>query len=218
MTIKAVVVDIDDTLCLTECVCFEMENEVMLRMGRQPFYRGVHLETWGVSLKDAIVIRSPGIDYEEFKSCFQPVLQEYIKVGKLDIVTPDNYKTLEYFIDNGKKVILLTSREESELAHFLSPSHKLSSIVHEIYHKDNIKYHKPDPRAFDELLLNNSLIPSECVYVGDSPGDAESAIGAGLYFIATLESGIRNESDFDKYNVSAFVDKFPDIINVIDKL
>lgn len=218
MTIKAVVIDIDDTLCLTEAVCYEMETEIMLKMGRQPFSREVHVSTWGMVLKEAILIRSPGIDYNEFKMCFQPVVREYVQAGKLDAIPLENYATLDKLIDDGKKVILLTSRSELELEHMLRPDHELASSVHEFYHKDNIKYHKPDPRAFDELLLNNSLNPDECIYIGDSVGDAAAAIGAGLKFIASLESGLRRESDFANYPVDAFVYRFPDIIKFIDKL
>lgn len=216
--IKAVIIDIDDTLCLTESACYEMENEIMQSMGREPFSRAIHIKTWGINLKDAISIRSPGIDYKEFKQHFKRIMKNYVKSGKLDSINHENYKTLDRLIDNNKKIILLTSRSELELEHMLEPSHELSSRVHEFYHKDNIKYHKPDPRAFDELLANNLLSPNECVYIGDSVGDAAAAKGAGLYFIASLESGIREKADFDDYKVDAFVYKFPDIINSINKL
>lgn len=46
-TIEAVVIDVDDTLCLTEAACFDLENETIQRMGRQPMERNVHLSTWG---------------------------------------------------------------------------------------------------------------------------------------------------------------------------
>lgn len=216
--IKTVIIDIDDTLCLTEAVCFEMENEIMRRMGRGAFSRNIHLKTWGIPLEDAISVRSPGIDFEEFMIIFQQVMREYVQSGKLDFIAQENYDTLDCLTNDGKKIILLTSRTELELEHMLEPDHLLASRVHEFYHKDNIKYHKPDPRAFDELLANNSLLSSECVYVGDSVGDAAAAKGAGLSFIASLESGIRQESDFSGYDVDAFVRKFPDIINAVNSL
>jgi phosphoglycolate phosphatase len=31
--IKAVIIDVDDTLCLTESICFELENDVLKQMG-----------------------------------------------------------------------------------------------------------------------------------------------------------------------------------------
>jgi phosphoglycolate phosphatase-like HAD superfamily hydrolase len=37
--IRAVIVDVDDTLCLTEEASFALENEVLSRMGRPPMPR-----------------------------------------------------------------------------------------------------------------------------------------------------------------------------------
>jgi len=41
--IKAVVIDLDDTLCLTEEACFDMENEVLVKMGLKPMSRDIHI-------------------------------------------------------------------------------------------------------------------------------------------------------------------------------
>jgi len=215
MSIKAVIFDIDDTLCMTESICLDMENEAMALMGRKPISHEVHIETWGVVLSESMLIRSPGIDYDEFKPVFEKVLKEYVGGGRIDVVTGQNLLAIDTLIDDGKKVMLLTSRSEIELKHMLEPNHAIASRVDNIYYKDNIKYHKPDSRAFNELLENNNLLANECVYVGDSVGDAMAAIGAGMYFVATLESGIRCELDFKEYDVTAFIREFPEIVDVV---
>lgn len=216
--INAVVIDVDDTLCLTEAACFDLENEVLGRMGRMPMSHEVHLATWGKPLFDAMLERSPGIDVDEFICEFQPVIAEYIDNGKLDDIPQANYDALDKLIEAGKMVILLTSRTPHELKHMLDPSHQLNGRVRAIYHKGNTKYYKPDPRVFDELFADHQFEPNECVYVGDSPTDAHAANGAGMKFIATLESGLRQKSDFNRYEVDAFVGAFPEIVNVIKKM
>ena len=45
--IEALIIDVDDTLCLTEAACFDMENETLMAMGRAPMSREVHINTWG---------------------------------------------------------------------------------------------------------------------------------------------------------------------------
>jgi len=218
--IKAVVIDVDDTLCLTEVSCFNLENEVLRRMGRNPMTREVHLATWGRPLFDAMLIRSPGVNIDTFINEFQPAIAEFIESGKLDVIPDENYDALDKLIEMGKTIILLTSRTQHELKHMLAPDHLLAARVKTIYHKGNTSFHKPDPRAFDELFTDHLFIPSECVYIGDSPTDAHAAIGAGMKFIATMESGLRQKSDFDDYDVDIFVDSFPGIvvaINGIDK-
>ena len=213
--IKAVVIDVDDTLCLTEAACFGLENETLRKMERQPIDRAVHLATWGQPLFDAIKTRSPGIDVEEFKNVYHPIITEYIETGRLDAIPQANYKALDQLIELDKKIMLLTSRTHSEFQHMLKPDHLLASRVTAFYYRDNMQYHKPDPRAFDELLKHHDLKPRYCVYVGDSPSDAAASNNAGLSFIANLESGIRQRDDFSNYSVAAFIDRFPDIVDAV---
>ncbi len=216
--IEAVVIDVDDTLCLTEVAWFNLENEALQRMGRPHMDRSVHLSTWGQVTFDAIQKRSPGIDVEEFKAVYQPIISEHIKDGRLDTIPPVNYESIDRLIELGKKIMLLTSRTRDELRHMLASDHLLASRIEAFYHKDNIRYHKPDPRAFDELLKQHNLKPEQCVYVGDSPGDAAASNQAGLSFIASLESGIRQRDDFAGYRVSAFINHFPEIVDAVISL
>ena len=213
--IQAVIVDVDDTLCLTESACFDLENTALERMGRAPMERTVHLGTWGQLLFEAITVRSPGIDVEEFKVVYHPVIEEFITDGRLDYIPKENYEALDHLLALGKKIMLLTSRTHGEFQHMLAPNHLLSTRVSAFYYKDNMTYHKPDPRAFDELLRDNSLQPNQCVYIGDSPSDAAASNQAGLGFIASLESGIRQRKDFADYKVAAYINRFPEIVDAL---
>jgi phosphoglycolate phosphatase len=216
--IRAVVVDVDDTLCLTEAVTFDIENEVLRRMNRRPMERAVHLATWGQSLAEALPHRSPGINIDVFNAIHRTVLPDFIKSGKLDTIPPENYNALDRLIAQGFKIMLLSSRTHSELGHMLAPDHLLASKVTAFYYSEKTAYRKPDPRVFDELLRDNTLRPRECVYVGDSPSDAAASIQGGLSFIASLESGIRQRKDFKDYNVAAFINKFPEVVAAVAAL
>lgn len=216
--IKAVIIDFDDTLCLTEEVCFRMENEILAKMGRPAASRELHIKTWGIVFEEAMAIRSPGIDFEEFKKYYRPTMTHYVESGYIDAVSTENIKALDDLIAMGIKIIILTSRAEIEVTHLFESDHILSSRVHEFYHKDNIKYHKPDPRAFDEFFTNNDILPEECIYIGDSVGDAAASTGAGIKFIASLESGIRQKEDFKDYQVEFFMEKFTEIVEIVQNL
>jgi phosphoglycolate phosphatase len=216
--IKAVVIDVDDTLCLTEAACFDLENEALRRVGRLPMERAVHLATWGQPLFEAIKERSPGLNVDVFATQYHPVVEEFVASGRLDVIPDANYAALDSLITDGKDIMLLTSRTFIELKHMLEPDHLLASRVKSFYHKDNTAFHKPDPRAFDELFTTHGFAPDECVYIGDSPTDAHAANGAGMHFIASLESGIRQQRDFADFTVDAFVHRFPDIVDTIAML
>lgn len=213
--IRAVVLDFDDTLCMTEAVCFEIENEVLRQMNRPPMDRAVHQATWGQQLFEAITVRSPDVDVEEFKTRFPTTMQRYIDEGLLDQVPSKNFQALDELLAANKQLIILTSRQRFELAHMLEPDHELARRVSAFYYRENMQYHKPDPRAFEVLLHEHRLEPHEVVYVGDSPSDAAAATKAGLHFIATLESGMRSAADFAAYPVAVCVTDFPQVVAAI---
>jgi HAD superfamily hydrolase (TIGR01509 family) len=195
--IEAVIIDLDDTLCMTEAVSFEMENKALEQLGSTLIPRDVHFRTWGKPLFEIIATRSPGVDVEAFKKTYRPIVEEFAKAGKFDDIPKENYEALDTLLRLDKVLIILTSRARAELHHLLSPDHLLASRVKTFYYRDNMQYHKPDPRAFDGLLQDSSLQPGQCIYVGDSTSDAQAAKAAGLHFVASLESGLRQREDFD---------------------
>ncbi len=214
--IKALAIDIDDTLTLTEAACFDMENATLSRMGRVPMSRETHLQTWGKPLFEIITTRSPGIDVEEFKAVYHPTLAEYIDEGKLDVIPDENFRALDKLMNLGVMLLALTSRTHGELQHMLAPDHLLAERIKAFYYRDTMEFHKPDPRAFNELLAENNLKPEDCAYVGDSVGDGIASNQAGLYFIASLESGLRQREDFDAADVKvdAYINRFPEVVEV----
>ncbi|MCA9325167.1 HAD family hydrolase [Candidatus Saccharibacteria bacterium] len=216
--IEAVIIDFDDTLCLTEEGCFGLENETLRRMGREPMSREIHMQTWGQLLGDAIQLRSPGIDLDEFWRQMPTVHEEFIAHGLVDVVTEENIVALDRLASLGKRLMVLTSRTETEVRHLLDPDHHLAGRLTAFYHKDNMEFHKPDPRAFQVIERDHGLSPQQCVYVGDNPSDAAAANGAELFFIANLESGIRSREDFAGYRVDQFVNTFPDVVSAVQEL
>jgi phosphoglycolate phosphatase len=220
--IKAVIFDLDDTMCLTEEGCWKVENQTLLNMGRQQMSRAIHQETWGKKLfEEAIELRSPGIDVQEFRDAFDPVFRTAIETGQLDKIPPENLEAMDRLLDMGKALVLLTSRERIELEHLLAPDHDLASRVEAFYYKDNMQFHKPDPRAFEHIEREHGWKPGECVYVGDSLGDAKSAKGAGIHFIASLESGLRSKQDFIRQQdapVDLYIHTFPEVVEAVQQL
>lgn len=219
--IKAVIIDFDDTLCLTEQACFELENEVFRLMGRPAQSRDVHRKTWGQPLYEVISVRSPGIDVAVFRQIFEEQIPAWVQDGRLDAVNPNNFDALDELANQGRELYILTSRTHKEVEHLMEAEHDLASRIKAFYYRDIMEYHKPDPRAFDVLLNDHDLERSECVYVGDSPSDAAAAKQGRMHFIASLESGVRTKEDFEAFEVDAFIELFTDLpqaIATLDKI
>ena len=215
---KAVLIDFDDTLCQTEAAAFELENEALALMGRLPQDRAVHQSTWGQPSHEAIKVRSPGIDPEQFQMTLRELIAARHILGTFDVISQQNLAALDELRAEGKQLYIVTSRLVGEMQHLMSTDHALASRVHAFYYHDIMEYHKPDPRAFDIVLNNHNLKPDECVYIGDTPGDAMAAKGAGLAFIANLESGLRSRAEFNELGVDAFIDRFSDVPAQIERL
>jgi len=216
--IKAVILDFDDTLCLTQRAGFALENETLAKMGRPPMSLDIHKATWGQPLPEAIKVRSPGISAEVFLKTFAPLMKQYFLEGKIDHVSEANLAALHQLAHNNKTLLLVTSRTHEEVEHILHADHVLSKHIEAFYYRGNMDYHKPDPRAFELIERNHNWKPEECVYVGDSLSDAASAKGAGLHFIASLESGLRSKEDFANYPVDAFITTFPEVVTAVSAI
>jgi phosphoglycolate phosphatase len=213
--IKGVILDFDDTLCLTEQACFDLENEILVALGREPMSRDIHKQTWGLPLFEAIEMRSPGVNVADFRNLFSDKLRQAIDAGEMDKIPEENLAAIDRLVELGKTVLLLTSREKAELEHIMDPEHLLAPRIEAFYYKDNMQFHKPDPRAFDHIEREHGWKPEECVYVGDSVGDAAAAKQAGLHFIASLESGLRTREDFSDYPVDAYISHFTEVVDAV---
>lgn len=213
--IKLVILDFDDTLALTEESFFHIENHIAEKLGFLPMTREAHQKNWGKPVKEAIVERIPGVDPEMFMKLHKELLPKFVAEMKADVVSQRNIDTLKKIKDNGKHLAILTSRTFHEAIHLLDENHHINKWIEKIYHSDNLKYLKPDPRVFNEALSEFQVKPQEAVYVGDSISDGISSKGAGLHFIALLESGLRKKTDFESINVDFFANTFPDILNYV---
>jgi phosphoglycolate phosphatase len=213
--IKAVIIDFDDTLTMTEESFFNIENQVAAQMGFAPMTREAHKKNWGTTLKGAIKERFPEINAEEFMERLEKSLPDFVTNGRVDSINEANIRTLKTLKKFGHRLAILTSRQPAEVKHLLKGEHLVNGFFEQIYHAGNLDFLKPDPRAFDQSLAYFDIKPQEAVYVGDSLGDGISAKGAGLHFIALMESGLRTKEYFAPVKVDFFANKFPDILDYI---
>lgn len=217
--IKLVLLDFDDTICLSEESCFNFENEIAVSMGLKPMDRSIHRITWGQNLKEAIKERIPGINAGEFMRRFDKMFPEAIKDGRMDAIPERNLAVLDELKKAGKKLAFVTSRSYVEVKPMISLDHPLGTRIDAFYHRDNSEHLKPDPRVFNKALYEFDVTPAETVYVGNALKDGFAAKGANLYFVAVLESELISKQAFTNVNINVdfYADKFTDILEFILK-
>lgn len=215
--IKLVLIDIDETLILSQRVVFPIENEVAVDMGFAPMTRETHLKSWGVPLREAIMERVPGVNPDEFMERLRAKIAPLVARNEFDVVPEETHKTLATLRASGKKLGILTSREAGEMEHLMDPKHELSKTIERFYHKDNSEFIKPDPRVFAKPLADFGVSPEEAIYIGDTVNDGICAKAAGLHFIALLEGGLRTKEAFAGVPVDYFANTFPDVLDYIER-
>jgi phosphoglycolate phosphatase-like HAD superfamily hydrolase len=216
--IKLILVDFDDTLCLSEEACFRLENEIAAKLGFSPMTREIHQANWGKPLKDAIVERVPGIDASAFMNLFAEVSKKHIQEGTFDSIPDTNIAVLEELRKKGYKVVIQTSRQHCEVEHLISNTSSLMTVVDGFFYQERSQYKKPDPRVFILPSTSFSAPFSEMVYVGDAFMDVQWCRAAGVHFIASIESGLRTKEDFEKLGAKWFIQKFTELPKKIEEL
>lgn len=200
--ITAIILDLDDTLFMTQATACEMECAAAVAVGLPPVDPAIHRRTWGMGIAEALPLRLLGVDpshYPAFIAAHADQIKRYVAEDKLDQLSQANVAALGQLQSAGYQLYALTSRHHGEVVHLLGNTHPLNQFVaaEALYYRDRLTHHKPDPKVFTVFFRETGLSPTECVYVGDSPTDCQAAKGAGLSFICCLESGLRNRADFE---------------------
>ena len=216
--IKLILVDFDDTLCLSEEACFHLENEIAEKLHCRPMTRSAHQINWGKPLKEAIVERVPGIDVDAFMKLFPKVAHKHILEGKFDYVSEANLNVLRKLRAKGYKVVIQTSRQHCEVEYLISEKSPLMPMIDAFFYQERSKFKKPDPRVFLLPLRMFNVSFSEMVYVGDAFTDVQWCKVAGIYFIASIESGLRTQQDFEKLGAKWFIHRFTELPERIEEL
>ncbi|MFH1547221.1 MAG: HAD family hydrolase [bacterium] len=203
--IKHIIFDWDNTLSMTEYANFLAENEGARLLGVKPQSRELHKKTAGMEFRDALNVRFPEADPDELMNLISTkIFPKYLKEGIADSVSDRTANALKKLKNKGYILHILTSRREAVVSHIIDEDHMLNEYITDIFYLEKTKFKKPDPRVFDSLLKEIKATPDECLYVGDAPDDS-CASKAGIFFIVTLESGLRTKEDFKDYSVDEFI-------------
>jgi putative hydrolase of the HAD superfamily len=109
---------------------------------------------------------------------------------------PEMMELAKQMKQKGIKMFIL-SNNFMERADYYKNNLSFPAIFDKIYYSWQTGFVKPDPRAFENLMLENNLKPEECVYFDDSEENIKMAKSLGIK--AFLFEGI--DSVRDQVNV-----------------
>ena len=88
----------------------------------------------------------------------------------------------------GSRIALTTACKGPELKHCRSLLN-VDDLIHSIACGDDVEHGKPDPRLIGHALRKLGVPAGEAVMIGDTPYDAEAALGAGFSAAGLVTGG-----------------------------
>lgn len=212
MAIKAVIFDYDNTLVST----IETKWAQFKKMSRTFYDFDLTdekiREYWGRPMDDLLEQLFPKLDtldqlYQNYLSLDSEFPMQ-LYPGVLEIFSTLKQRKIKYGILTATSRRLITERFDTHnfpVEDFFT-----------IQCADDSKYHKPDPRVFDNLLAklkSISINANETVYIGDDIRDYQAANAAGMKFIG-IPNGLTSETDLKNTN-SPVIKTLPELLELI---
>lgn len=145
---------------------------------------------------------------KEKMKCMEIVNHHEHRGAELSIVIPGVRELLDWLDKNQIPSGILT-RNSSDCAKFMLEKHQLR-FEHVLSRDDCLP--KPDPAGLLELAKKNSVIPSDCLYVGDYLFDLETARNAGMMSALYSPQDIPDFAERADYIFSEYRDFIPSIL------
>lgn len=219
MFFKAIIFDLDGTLIDSLEDLGNATNRVLMKnnfpthkMEEYRYFVGEGVDTLITrALPDEI--RSKEI----INSCIREFREDYRKNWNINTKLYDGItEMLDLIALRGLKMAILSNKPDyftkKCVAEFL-PKWKFERVIGQ---RESVPK-KPDPAGAKEIAECLAVLPSEIIYLGDTPIDMKTAIAAGMLPVGVLW-GFRPEGELKKSGAQRVIQKPQEIMEVIDHL
>ena len=190
---KGFIFDVEGTL--VDCVPQTLKSlqEALERFGHQVPYNTLQLYS-GLDGDQTLRLVVPNSDGSARKSILKTQGTIY-EEKYLDGVQPFNgiRDVFRSLIEQGGRIALATDCKGPALKHYLSLLN-VEEFISAMACGDDVEHGKPDPRLVGMALKKLKLPGPQAVMVGDTPYDAEAAVGAGTSAAGVLTGGFSREA------------------------
>lgn len=179
--IKAVFLDFDGVLHLSFNEVIKAHQEAAKKMGLNVPSRTDMALMWGHPWSLAFDKFWPGIDQNAFRKAFAE------SGFRERHIIPEANQIMSFLKKENYFLALVSNRERWGIEKIAECADFRLEIFDHIQGSDDSAFHKPDPRAFNDVLEKISrrgIDRKAAIYIGDTPLDFQAAIGAGIQFAA----------------------------------
>ena len=216
MNYKGVMFDLDGTLIDTITDLATSANSVMAQHGFpvHPVASYKQFVGDGIAMLTRRALPENMRNETTVRSCTAAVLEEYTQHSKDATIAYDGiHDLLKGLMLEGYSLAVLSNKPDvltKELIQYYFPCVRFAGVFGA---RDNVP-RKPDPAAALEILAALGIKPEECMYLGDSKTDMQTAVAAGMYPVGALW-GFRDAQELLQYGAQALIEHPIDLIGVM---
>lgn len=200
----------DATNGIADSVNFALEQM------RQPICRVEDIrKTVGMHLSDTYTYLTK--DYNQTnKTRFAQLFKQRADVVMLENTKlfTDTETVLSALKSNNLKTAIVTTKYHYRITQILD-KYNITHLIDVIVGGEDVVHSKPHPEPVEKALNLMNEKPQNCVYIGDSIIDAETAFNAQLDFIA-VTTGTTHKEEFDKFPKIGVIPCLSDLIKLIN--
>ena len=213
LPIQTIIFDFDYTLADSSEGVIECINFALDRLGLPLAADAEIRQTIGLPLPDtlAMLVAKEYTRYtDEFTRLFVERADEVmVDMTELFDIVPETVAALQKL---GIQLGIVTLKYRYRIESILRRERLLDAFEVTIGAED-VSEHKPSPKGLLVALERLNCVRQNCVYIGDSKTDAETARRAGVAFIAVL-SGVTPRSAFEDYDVYAILEDVSGLLSL----
>ena len=212
MPIQTIIFDFDYTLVDSARGTIDGVNFAFEKMGLPTVSDDAVRRTIGLSLPD-ILTALAGDAYakytDEFTQLFlQRADETMVALAEFYMGIPETVKALRKL---NIQLAIVSQKRRDYIQGILERANLLEPFAVIVGGGD--APYKPDPEGLLLAIAQTGSVPANCLYVGDSVTDAETARRAGIAFIAVL-SGVTPRAAFEDYDVYAILEDVSELLSL----
>ena len=212
MPVRTIIFDFDYTLVDSARGTIDGVNFAFEKMGLPTASDAAVRRTIGLSLPD-ILTALAGDAYtqyvDEFTRLFyQRADETMVALAEFYAEVPQTVKALRRL---GIQLAIVSQKRRRYIQPILARERLLEAFEAIVGGGDAA--YKPDPEGLWLAIARTGSVPENCIYVGDSVTDAETARRAGIAFIAVL-SGVTPRAAFESYNTYTILEDVSGVLGL----
>ena len=212
LPIRTIIFDFDYTLVDSARGTIDGVNFAFEKMGLPIASDAAVRQTIGLSLPD-ILTALAGNAYtqyvDEFTRLFyQRADETMVALAEFYAGVPQTVKALRRL---GIQLAIVSQKRRRYIQPILARE-RLLEVFEAIIGGGDAAY-KPSPEGLRLAVAQTGSVPKNCLYVGDSVTDAETARRAGIAFVAVL-SGVTPRAAFEDYDVYAILEDVSELLSL----